>query len=198
MLKCQMCAAPLPVPEGRSRPRRYCSPACKQRAYRQRELIPAEMRRADRWVRWRKVPRNGRVTKQPIQCDGRPASSTDAGTWSPYAAVKRSKVGSGLGFALGAGVGCIDLDHCIEDGRVLPWAQRILDVAPATYIEVSQSGEGIHIFGLLDEGPGRNRRRDGVNVEVYSVGRYIAVTGDKHPSSGARLAPIGGLVEQLI
>ena len=80
----------------------------------------------------------------------------------------------------------------------MPWAQRILDAAPATYIEVSQSGEGIHIFGFLDEGPGRNRRRDRVNIEVYSAGRYIAVTGDKHPLSGAKLAPLDGLVEQLI
>lgn len=195
-----ICGERLPILEGRGRPKTYCSRGCQQRAYRARhaESIPAEMRSADRWMRWRKVPRNGRVTKQPIQVDGSPAKSTDAATWTTYAEAKASRVGNGLGFALGDGVGCIDLDHAIVDGVVEPWAQAILDAAPETFVEVSQSEEGIHIFGRLAEGPGRNLRSSGRSVEVYSAGRYIAVTGRRFGDAPSRLADLGGLVSSLL
>lgn len=149
-------------------------------------------------MRYRLVPRGDRVTKQPIQVDGRPASSTGASTWTSYSAAKASMVGDGLGFALGENVGCIDLDDAIVDGVVEPWAQAILDAAPGTYVEVSQSEEGIHIFGLLAEGPGRNLRSSGRTVEVYSAGRYIAVTGRRFGDAPSRLADLGGLVSSLL
>lgn len=156
------------------------------------------MRAADRWMRYRLVPRAGRVTKVPTQISGRQASSTDSRTWSTYSEAKASTVGSGLGFALGENVGCIDLDDCIVDGVVEPWAQAILDAAPETYMEVSQSEEGIHIFGRLAEGPGRNLRSSGRTVEVYSAGRYIAVTGRRLGDAPSRLADLGGLVSSLL
>lgn len=193
---CSECAGPLPIASRADA--RFCSGACRVRAHRRRTALPAEMRDVDRWMRWRKVPRGSKVTKQPVQVTGRPAKSTDASTWASYAEAKRSKVGAGLGFALGSGFGCIDLDHCIVDGVVQPWAQAILDSAPETYIEVSQSEEGIHIFGRLPEGPGRNLRSSGREVEVYSAGRYIAVTGNRFGGSPARLADLEGLVASLL
>lgn len=149
-------------------------------------------------MRYRLVPRAGRVTKVPTRVNGRQASSTDARTWSSFADAKTSTVGAGLGFALGEGVGCIDLDHCIVDGVVEPWAQVILDAAPETYVEVSQSEEGIHIFGLLPEGPGRNLRSSGRTVEVYSTGRFMAVTGRRFGDAPARLADLEGMVSSLL
>lgn len=200
MTECMVCGGRLAIPEGRSRPPKYCRPACKQRAYRARhaESIPAEMRSADRWMRYRLVPRGDKVTKVPTQLNGRPAKSTDARTWASYAEARASKVGAGLGFALGDGVGCIDLDDAIVDGVVQPWAQSILDRAPATFVEVSQSGNGLHVFGYLPEGRGRNLRSDGKTIELYSSGRFIAVTGRKHGSAPSRLADLGGLVSSLL
>ena len=168
---------------------RFCS--AKHRVYASRKpAIPTEMTEKDRWVR-----RNKR--KMPLTIDGRNASSTDPATWSTHTAAKASKVGSGLGFVLGSGVGCIDLDHCFEGGELVGWAQQIVAQAPATYMEVSQSGEGLHIFGLLPEAAGRNIRRDGRNVEFYSVGRYIAVTGNRFVDSPSKLADLSGLVASL-
>ena len=82
---------------------------------------------------------------------------------------------------IGDGLGCIDLDDCIVDGVVAEWAQGWIDGyrEDAVLIERSFSGEGVHIFLPMEEGPGR-RIRDGVqNVEIYSRERYIAVTGDR-------------------
>ncbi len=42
---------------------------------------------------------------------------------------------------------------------------------PEAWVERSHSGRGLHVWGLLDEGPGRTTKE----IEVYSRGRYIAL-----------------------
>lgn len=171
---------------------RYCSGRCRQAAYRARRAaepaLPRELTGRDRWVR--------RQRKRPLTVRGAAASVTNPRTWSSYAAARSSAKGDGIGFVLGDGVGCIDLDHCLVDGEVLPWAQEILDRCPPTYVEVSMSGTGLHIFGLLPPGAGRGQR-GGDGIEWYSTGRYIAVTGERFGSSPARLADLGEVVASL-
>ncbi len=64
------------------------------------------------------------------------------------------------------------------DGRLSGWAREAIEsiAEPILFAEVSQSGEGIHVFIEAPEAPGR-KIRDGRNIERYTVGRYIAVTG---------------------
>lgn len=100
-----------------------------------------------------------------------------------------STVGDGVGFMLGGGVGCIDLDHCLLPDGTLTWqAGRLLEACSATYVEVSPSGTGLHVFGLLPEGPGRRV----AGVEVYSRARFMTVTA--RPWDGAP-AVLGDLSE---
>lgn len=165
---------------------RYCSGRCRTAACRARNPIPVELREQPRWVRY--SPR-----KVPLTTDGRAASSTDARTWSTYAAAKRSSVGAGMGFVLaGDGIVCLDLDHCLEGGRVFPLAAEILSAAGDTYVEVSPSGDGLHVWGRGRIG--RGRRRSG--VECYGTGRYITVTGNRYSGSG--LADLSGLITTLM
>jgi primase-polymerase (primpol)-like protein len=165
---------------------RFCSSNCRLKAHRRAKSagdLPAEMKTRARFVRFTS-------TKRPITATGRSASSTNADTWSTHAAAAASTEGEGVGFVLGDGIGCIDLDHCIQDGTTADWAQQVIDANPGTYIEVSRSGEGIHIFGRLDEGPGRNFRDGERAIEVYSVGRYIALTGNRYGAAPLRLAAL--------
>lgn len=178
----------------RGRLPRFCSNACKQKAYRAARkakslpAIPAAMTERRRWVR-----KDG---KRPLTVMGWSASSTRSRTWDSFEAVRASTVGDGFGFMLGGGIGCIDLDHCIEGGVLLPWARDILDRCPQTFVEVSQSGTGLHIFGFLAEGPGRGQR-DGDGVEFYSTGRFIAVTGNPFAGSVPCLADLSEVVSTL-
>ena len=149
--------------------------------------MPAELERRDRWVSWKPVRRGGKVTKMPVQADGSAASSTDSGTWAPYRSVRGA---ARLGFVLGEGIGCIDLDHCLIDGKPTTAAAAFLARMPKTYIEVSPSGDGLHVWGLMPEGPGSRRTVGGLNVETYSVGRYITVTGKPFEGSVPRLADL--------
>lgn len=79
---------------------------------------------------------------------------------------------------LGDGFACIDLDHCLIDGAPTAAAERFLEDYPGHHIEVSPSGDGLHIWGTAEPGPGTVRTQDGsLHVERYSTGRYITVTG---------------------
>lgn len=120
------------------------------------------------------------MTKVPLSLSGHDLDVRDSRRWVSFDEARRSKVGTGFGIVLGDGLGCIDLDRCIVDGVVADWARSWIDGyrEDAVLIEKSFSGEGVHIFLPMTEGPGR-RIRDGVqNVETYSRDRYIAVTGD--------------------
>lgn len=139
----------------------------------------------DRWVRWMwDGPK-----KRPLTVGGVPASVTTPGHWTSLAKARASRQGVGLGFVLaGDGIGCVDLDDCIAGGVVAAWAQEILDANPSTFTELSVSGTGIHIWGMLAAGPGC-RIRDGRNIEFYSTGRYIAL-GSRFRGSPLRLEPL--------
>ena len=129
-------------------------------------------------MRWTLTERNGRTTKRPLTIEGRSASSTDPATWTSYANASRSTVGNGVGFALGEGIGCYDLDDAMSDGTLAGWAREFIASIPESVIfsEISQSGNGVHVFIEATEGPGRVIR-DGRKIERYTAGRYIAVTG---------------------
>lgn len=150
---------------------RFCSNACRQKAYRaRRPRVPELMRSQRRWVR-----ADG---KRPIQCDGVQASSTNPATWSTYEDVMRSTAGDGYGVMLGGGLGCYDFDHCIDaEGRVSERVRALLQrIRPESVVMVerSVSGRGLHVFVRARES--RGFRRDG--FEFYSRGRFIRVTGD--------------------
>lgn len=177
MKSCDICHKELTKPRRGPWPR-TCGQRCRKRLSRARHTtgvdspIPEAMRKLKRWTR--------AAGKRPITLTGTPASTTDPTTWGHYAPVANGA----CGFMLGAGIGCIDLDHCIQpDGTLTPAAARIVAANPHAFIEISQSGTGLHIFGLRPEGPGLRR----TGIEVYSWGRFIRTTGhvyqlgDLHP-----------------
>jgi primase-polymerase (primpol)-like protein len=143
-----------------------------------------------RWVRWEAN------TKRPLTVTGRPASSTNPATWSPFDQATAATVGAGLGLVLdGDGLVCIDLDGCIAaDGQLTERAAAIVATAGATYIEVSPSGRGLHIWGYGQVRRGRRRR----GVEVYGTGRYITVTGQPWATAPTVLGDISAAISMAL
>ncbi|MEU0675465.1 bifunctional DNA primase/polymerase [Streptomyces sp. NPDC006172] len=184
------CREPLPITARRDA--RYCSGRCRTAACRTRQTIPAELTRRPRWVR-----RTER--KVPLTVHGDVASSTDRATWSRYAHAAASTAGRGLGFVLdGDGVVCLDLDHALVDGELLPWAQRIVDAAGPTWVEVSQSGTGLHVWGRGSLPHGRRITVGSGSVELYGIGRYIAVTGRAWGDTPRRLGDLQHVIDSLL
>ncbi|MFS8203446.1 bifunctional DNA primase/polymerase [Streptomyces sp. CWNU-52B] len=172
---------------------RFCRPACRAAAHRAARTLPDELTSRPRWIR-----RTSR--KIPITVDGAAASSTDPSTWSRHRDAARSTAGAGLRFVLdGDGLVCLDLDHCLDaNGAVAGWAQGVLDAAGDTWVEVSVSGGGLHVWrhGALPHG--RRITLGGGSVELYGDGRYIAVTGRAFSASPCRLGDLQGLIDELL
>ena len=168
-MDCVECGERVELP-ARGRTGKYCSGACRQAAYRRRRRdkargVPSWLRAGVQWTR-----ADG---KRPVMPNGRAASSTDPATWGSYADVQDG-AGDGYGVMLGGGLACIDLDNCFVDGELSPFAEGIIEMNAGAYVEVSLSGNGLHIFGEFPEVSGV--RRPG--FEFYSRARFIRVTGD--------------------
>ncbi|WP_442786782.1 bifunctional DNA primase/polymerase [Leifsonia sp. ZF2019] len=164
MRKCEWCGTAIVYKNAQAV---YCSSRCRVYAHRARNNPFAALRNEKRWVLWDS-------NKRPIMPSGAPASSTDPSTWSMGYAVNGHH---NIGFVLGDGFACIDLDHCLDGGRPNDAASEFLKSYPKHYIEISPSGDGLHIWGTADEGPGTRRIENGLSVERYTTGRYITVTG---------------------
>ncbi len=161
---------------------RFCSDRCRVRWHR---AGPSKsLRSIPRWVRYS-------AEKVPLTVAGSPASSTNPATWTDFESVSASSVGVGFGFVLSDSdrIVCVDIDHCLDSrGRALPWAAELLGSIPATYVEVSPSGTGVHVWGFGDVSKGS--RSNG--IEVYGTGRYITVTGRRWRNCGSRFAELSG------
>ena len=153
--------------------------------------IPKELRSRPQWVLWKEIARDGKKTKVPFSVSGKPARSNDKATWARFEhAWNCLSRYTGLGFVFAPDdpyVG-IDLDGCRDPktGKIADWAQTILDRLQ-TYSEVSPSGTGVKCWCKASlPKPGYKTRPGQVGgkgngksagIEVYSQGRYFAVTG---------------------
>lgn len=158
------------------------------------ENIPQELATVRRWV----CSADNKSPVNPRSLRG--ASSTNPDTWGSMAecvamigrtcTLKNEKTGQdeqhtvvGVGFTLGDGWAGIDLDA--HNGMTIP--QTVLDdfKALGTYGEISRSGAGYHFIGkyngekligtTLQKIPGESA--PGECVEIYTGGRYFAMTG---------------------
>jgi primase-polymerase (primpol)-like protein len=171
MRGCEVCEAPVATPARGRRPR-FCSTRCRVAAHRagRRVTIPVELRSRDRWVL--------HVAKRPMAVGGWWCSVNDPSAWSTFDDVSDAGTGDGFGFVLnGDGVVCIDLDDCVVDGVVSAEAQALVDSLPRTFVELSPSGRGLHVWGFGDVSHGRKIRSGGLKVEVYGGARFMTVTG---------------------
>jgi primase-polymerase (primpol)-like protein len=184
-MTCSVCGVRLPflIRDGAV----TCSPRCRVALH--RSLPASVLRDVPRWVRYS-------ARKVPLQSAGGIASSTNPATWSTFDQAASSRVGVGYGFVLSHTdrIMCVDIDGCLDDrGRAKDWLQDLLPGLPATYVEVSPSGHGLHVWGFGDVT--RGIRSGG--VEVYGTGRFITVTGKRWRKCAAGFADLNGWVSSL-
>lgn len=144
--------------------------------------VPKTLLRFNNWVVWRRV--NGKKPPFSAKFEGG-ASVTRPGDWADYETAKAKAMygdfdGVGFVFDGKCGLVFIDLDHCIDDdGEPNAFASEIIDMFAGSYMEYSQSGTGLHIIcrGTI---PAAYK---GAQIELYSVGRYGALTFDVYEAS---------------
>ena len=87
---------------------------------------------------------------------------------------------------LTAGVGCIDIDHCVTEEGLSDAAQAVLHILPTAYAEYSPSHTGVHLYFTLPQGFEFDRNAYYINnrnagMEIYLPGatkHFMTVTGD--------------------
>jgi hypothetical protein len=167
-------------------------------------LAPLRARR--QWVIWRLTWRAGHWTKPPFRCDDpyRFASSADPTSWSSYeAAVAAATAGDGITYVLTPEdpFAAVDVDHVRDPvtGTVETWAQRLLDQASHSYVEISPSGCGLRIWGTAKgEELHRKFELDTAALELFRRTRKpLTVTGLQLGNS-QQLGPIDALLDRAV
>mgnify|MGYP000936728465 FL=1 len=96
----------------------------------------------------------------------------------------KGPIGKGVVLDKEFGLVCIDVDDCRypDTGKIEEWAQDIMELvkeAGGTYIELSPSGTGFHIWGrgrLPNDRGIKRTMNNGHDIELYSNDHYITVT----------------------
>ncbi len=165
--------------------------------------IPTALIERSQWVVWKaehgtKVPYDAKT--------GTTAQSNDPATWADYAtvvAVAASYAGIGYVFSADDPYTGIDLDDCLVNGQVLPWAEQVL-LALHSYAEISPSGTGIKVWVEGTTPTSAKPKKEKIpadliptdapgTIEIYSERRFFTVTGwhvdgcprDIQPANGA-------------
>lgn len=136
-----------------------------------------------RWVNYRLVEKDGRLTKVPYSpVTGRMASSIKTSDWTTYDKAKLKDENVGIMFGPTQTLLGIDIDHCLVDGKLNhEQKEQIADLIleADSYTEISPSGNGLHIFIQIDGTEGLALESNRKNpYEIYTSGRYFTFTGD--------------------
>lgn len=154
------------------------------------KTIPKELKELKQWglFHLKYVPERKKNTKIPINpYDGKAGKSNDPSTWSDFdtalAALNKIDRADGLAFYFANGYVGLDIDHIQDD--LSDWHQgdsssdnlvnKFKALTKGTYMEISQSGTGIHAI-FKGKIPGKRRRKG--NFEMYQAGRFFALTGN--------------------
>jgi hypothetical protein len=140
------------------------------------------------FIAWKAVQYAGepKPRKIPINYQmGAECSAHDAANWTTYEnAVAMAPLvgGTGVGFVLTPldPIACIDLDACLLDDKTWsPFALQILAMFPDAAVELSYSGNGLHLWFQYDPAlvPAnhKTRSKDVPGLEVYTSKRFIAL-----------------------
>lgn len=129
--------------------------------------------------------RAGKTDKFPIDYrTGQVSNAHDPNIWlSADAAINEAKrfgnsYGVGFVFTEQDPFWFLDIDECLEPcgTKWSPIALSLLAAFPGAAVEVSSSGQGLHIIGS-GRSPTHSCRNKDLKLEFYTSGRFVALTG---------------------
>lgn len=139
-----------------------------------------------RWVNWRYVKKDGKLTKVPFGPSGAMAKSNDDTTWMTFKEATSHSENVGIMATPDQQTLLVDLDNCISDeGRVSSSiTEKILEFGKKsqTYCELSPSGKGLHFFFTLTAPlrllASKKTLNEKEKIECYTSGRFFTVTNN--------------------
>lgn len=135
------------------------------------------------FINYRLAPKpKGGVDKLPIDAaTGTVIDSQDQRYVKTYLEAAATGQPVALVIREGHGVFFIDLDHCLVNGQWMNGVAEICSMFPGAFVEVSSSGDGLHIIGRFAGELNHScvRHADklyGFKIELYTKGRFCALT----------------------
>ncbi|WP_270830988.1 phage/plasmid primase, P4 family [Aeromonas sp. QDB03] len=139
------------------------------------------------WVCWRAVPQAGGKTKKlPISpITGGANRNNEPSDWGSfqqacdYLAANPGLAGLGFVFTQETGMFFVDIDDALHDGKWNDITNELIARLPGAFVEVSQSGRGVHIIGTGTPPAGR-RCKSAAGFDIYpgeGGNRFVALTG---------------------
>jgi primase-polymerase (primpol)-like protein len=156
-----------------------------------------ELIQKNQFVNYKLEPKDGRVTKPPVDADGYKINAQDPANLRSFDEVL--EVSNQIGFVLTDDDPFlfIDLDHVLKEGKLCGWAEKLIAELPATYTEISPSGDGLHLYYMLYDTPSIPKHKqtfpDGTALEIYFSGRYFTITGNVFVDSPITAQDLGDL-----
>ncbi len=164
----------------------------------------AYLARYDQFILYRLDPKpSGKLNKVPLSLKTlRPASAHDPANWmTERAAFARSRLMGGrcgVGFVLTANddLFCLDVDGCLDGDNWKPIVTDIAKALPGAAMEVSVSGNGLHVWGTYQgTAPEHKKKNTSLGLELYTQERFIAlgrpnVKGNAATDCTAYLPPV--------
>lgn len=147
---------------------------------------PIEIKHKPSWLMWRfeDHPGGGKRRKMPYYANGSTRSGTqgsleDTKHLVPFTAARDAAIRmgfDGVGFAPLEkwGIVAVDLDNCVQDGKIHPDIEPLLG---QTYSEFSPSGKGLRLLYKGNLGNGKDLTGD-YGVELFSTKGFVTYTGN--------------------
>ena len=121
--------------------------------------------------------------KVPVNHNYEPVNPHDPQNWmdseEAINAAKLLRLSVGFVFTDSDPYFFLDIDHCLIDGEWSEVAHNLLGMLPGAAIEISTSGEGLHVFGTVSgEVPPHSCKNKILGAELYTEARFVLLTGD--------------------
>ena len=148
--------------------------------------IPKYLKENAKFCNWKYETRNSNLSKVPYNPHTmNKASVNNLNTFTDFSFVINALNNfDGIGIRVDGKIIAIDLDHCIEEGKICSWAEEIISHFSNTYVEISPSGKGLRIILLAPDNYLYDKDKYYIkknNVEVYVAGatnRFVTLTGN--------------------
>lgn len=143
------------------------------------------MENCAQFILWKAVPSTvvpGRTEKKPVNPHtGAVADAHDRNIWVTAEEACRSskRHGLGVGFVFTADdpYFFLDIDDCRVGDGWSPIAMELMGRFPGAAVEISQSGNGLHIIGI-GQAPAHRKKKSKAGFDLYTESRFVALTGD--------------------
>jgi putative DNA primase/helicase len=154
------------------------------------EFLPDELKKFGLFCGW-KLTERGKIPFNLIT--GSNAKSNDRSTFCGWdkaeSLVKQyiekvdGKMLGGLGLGIFNGFSAVDIDHCVDKGKINDFAQGLIDYFQS-YTEFSPSGTGIRIIFKTDDKVDKEKfyiNNSKIGLEIYvegSTNKFVTLTGN--------------------